>query len=245
MAAVGRREFRIMVVGSLAASVLTLPAPAQDITGPAPPDTSTPTLQDLAKGKENPFAEETSLPITAATGFGIGPNRDTGEEISIQPRFPLALNTDWNLIVRPLVPVTYSPAPEKQFGLGDFQRSFFLTPARVGEWTWGVGPAFQLPTATANALGTGKWSAGPTGALIYSKGPWFAGVLLTQLWSFAGAHRGAVNQTAVEPDVSYNFESGWYVQFDPSITYDWSATSRDAWTVPIGLDVGKAMQIGA
>jgi hypothetical protein len=74
--------------------------------------------------------------------------------------------------VRPLVPTTYSPVPEKRFGLGDIQPSFFLTPARVDQWTWGVGPAFQLPTATANELGTGKWSAGPTGALIYTEGPW-------------------------------------------------------------------------
>jgi hypothetical protein len=234
-----------MVLGSLAASVLALSAPAQDTTGLAPPDTSTPTLQDLAKGKENPFAEEISLPITATTGFGIGPSRATGQEVSIQPRFPLDLNTDWTLIVRPFVPVTYSPAPEQRFGLGDLQPSFFLTPTGVGDWSWGVGPAFQLPTATATALGTGKWSAGPTGALIYSNGPWFAAVLVTQLWSFAGSHRGAVNQTSVEPNVSYNFESGWYVLFDPSITYDWAATARDAWTLPIGLDVGKAMQIDA
>jgi hypothetical protein len=140
--------------------------------------------------------------------------------------------------------MTYSPVPEKRFGLGDIQPSFFLTPARVNQWTWGVGPAFQLPTATSNELGTGKWLAGPTGALIYVEGPWFAGLLVSQLWSFAGAHRAPVNQTSAEPNVSYNFESSGYIQFD-TITHDWTAASRDAWTVPIGLDVGKAMQIGA
>jgi hypothetical protein len=238
-------EFRVMVLGSLAVSVLAPPAPAQDTMGPAPPATTSPTPQDLTKEKQNPFSEETSLPITATTGFGVGANRNTGEELSIQPRFSLPLSTDWNLIVRPLLPVSYLPAPDKRFGVGDIQPSFFLTPARVGAWTWGVGPALQLPTATADALGTGKWSAGPTGALIYSEGPWFAGVLVTQLWSFAGAHRGSVNQTSIEPNVSYSFKSGWYVLFDPGIIYDWSAASRDAWTLPIGLDVGKAVKVGA
>jgi hypothetical protein len=229
-------KLRFAVLNGLAISIVAGPAAAQATTGPTP--------QDIAKEKQNPFAETINLPIEAATGFGVGPHHDIGEELSIQPLFPITLDSNWNLIVRPLLPLSYSPSPEKRFGFGDIQPSFFLTPARVSEWTWGVGPAFQLPTATSSELGTGKWSAGPTGALIYTEGPWFAGVLLSQLWSFAGAHRAPVNQTAAEPNVSYNFESGWYVQFDPTITYDWSAASRDAWTVPLGIDVGKAMQIG-
>jgi hypothetical protein len=72
----------------------------------------------------------------------------------------------------------------------------------------------------------------------------FAGILLTQLWSFAGAPRTAVNQTSTEVDLSYNFESGWYIQTDPTITYDWSATPRQALTLPVGIDVGKVTKIG-
>jgi hypothetical protein len=99
-------------------------------------------------------------------------------------------------------------------------RLLFLTPANATTWIWGVGPIFQLPTASSSELGTGRWSAGPTAALIYSEGPWFNGVLAYQLMSFAGnRERGSVNQTFLEPDVSYNFESGWYVQCEPSITY--------------------------
>jgi hypothetical protein len=34
--------------------------------------------------------------------------------------------------------------------------------------------------------------------------------------SFAGnRERGSVNQTYIEPEISYNFESGWYVDCDP------------------------------
>ena len=96
--------------------------------------------------------------------------------------------------------------------------SFFLTPAHNTGLTWGAGPALLFPTAISNELGTDKWSAGPTGALVYSRSeiPWFAGLLVTQLWSFAGAPRTAVNQTSTEVDLSYNFESGWYIQTDPT-----------------------------
>ena len=108
-----------------------------------------------------------------------------------------------------------------------------------------MGPIFQFPIASSTDLGTAKWSAGPTAALIYSQGPWFGGVLAYHLMSFAGArHRGSVNQTYIEPEVSYNFESGWYAQIDPPITYDWTAEMKNAWVLPVGADVGKAFNIG-
>ena len=166
--------------------------------------------------------------------------------MNIQPVVPFSLNSDWLLIAQPSLTVTYAPTPQEQSGLQDVQTSFFLTPAKANTWIWGVGPIFQFPTASSSELGTGRWSAGPTAALIYSEGPWFNGVLAYQLMSFAGnRERGSVNQTFIEPDVSYNFESGWYVQCEPSITYDWTVDTANAWTIPMGSDIGKAFKIGS
>ena len=62
---------------------------------------------------------------------------------------------------------------------------------------------------------------------------------------FAGnRERGSVNQTLIEPELSYNFESGWYIDTNPSITMDWTADSADAWTLPVGADAGKAFTLG-
>lgn len=64
--------------------------------------------------------------------------------------------------------------------------------------------------------------------------------------SFAGNRdRGSVNWTYIEPQVSYNFESGLYVQCDPAITYDWTADAVNAWTIPIGADIGKVFKMGS
>jgi hypothetical protein len=64
--------------------------------------------------------------------------------------------------------------------------------------------------------------------------------------SFAGnRERGSVNQTYIEPEISYNFESGWYADLDPPITYDWTADTANAWLIPIGADIGKAFKIGS
>jgi hypothetical protein len=227
---------RLALLGVVTSSILAQGAAAAEAEGRTP--------QELAKDRANPFTQTLNIQLNAVTGFDIGPHHDIGERFTVQPLIPLPLDNDWNLIVRPQLPVTFSPDPERRFGLGDIQTSFFLTPARTTGLIWGAGPALQFPAATSNALGTGKLSAGPTGALVYSEGPWFAGILVTQLWSFAGAHRTGVNQTSMEVEISYNFKSGWYIQTDPTITYDWSAVPRQALTLPAGIDVGKVTKIG-
>jgi hypothetical protein len=201
--------------------------------------------QDLAKSVHNPFEDFIKIPIQATTGFRIGPKHNAGESINIEPTVPFRLTSDWDLMARPSVSMTYLPSPHEQFGLNDLQASFFVTPHGANTWIWGVGPIFEFPTATGKQLGTGRWSTGPTGALIYSEGPWFNGILSYHLMSFAGdRNRGSVNQTYIEPLVSYNLDSGWYGQIDPPITYDWTAEKKDAWVLPIGADVGKPCNIG-
>jgi len=92
-------------------------------------------------------------------------------------------------------------------------------------------------------LGSGRWSAGPTAALVYSEGPWLDAILAYHLMSFAGNRkRGSVNQTYIEPQISYNLESGWYADVDPQMTYDWTADTANAWLIPMGADIGKAFQ---
>jgi hypothetical protein len=228
----------------LLSAALAVSAHAQDASQPAQPPASVITAQDLAKSVHNPFEDFVKLSIQSATGFELGPHHNAGDSFNIQPLVPFSLNTQWDVIARPSLTVTYLPSPHEQFGVADLQTSFFLTPAKATTWIWGVGPIFQFPTASSPELGSGRWSAGPTAALIYSEGPWFGGILAYQLMSFAGNRdRGSVNQTYLEPEISYNFESGWYVQCDPPITYDWTADSANAWTIPMGIDVGRVFKV--
>lgn len=207
------------------------------------PTSATP--QELAISVHNPFEDYIKVQLQSTTGFNIGRHHNAGDAVSIQPFFPIPLDSEWDLFLRPNISITYQPSPHEQFGLNDLQSSFFISPHNANKWVWGVGPILQMPTATSDELGTGRWSAGPTAALIYSSGPWFNGVLTYQLMSFAGDRaRGSVNQTYVEPELSYNFESGWYIDTDPQITFDWTANEADGWTVPLGLDLGKAFNVG-
>ncbi len=238
----------VMVVGLTVGALLGAPAHAQQASPSSAPTSSAKvvTPEDLAKSVHNPFADFIKLPLQATTGFSIGPHHNAGEALNIEPLIPFSLSPQWDLMARPSLSATYQPSPNEQYGLNDLQSSFFLTPHDADEWIWGAGPVFQFPTATSDAFGTGRWCAGPTAALLYDNGPWFGGVVTYQLMSFAGDRaRGSVNQTYLEPEVSYNFDSGWYVDVDPPMTFDWTADAANGWTVPIGADVGDAFNVGS
>ena len=241
----GRRSCRFLLILSVLALGSWRGASAQT-QQPTPLPTSTVSLQDLAKIVHNPFEDYVKLPFQFSTGFNVGPNHNVGASLNFQPLIPFRLTSEWDLMARPSLNLTYLPGPGEQFGLQDLQTSFFFTPHDLDIWLWGIGPVLQFPTASSTGLGNGKWAAGPTAAFIYENGPWFAGILTYQLMSYAGnKDRGSINQTYLEPQVSYNWESGWFADVDPQMTFDWTADSSNGWTIPLGADAGKAFIIGS
>jgi hypothetical protein len=102
-----------------------------------------------------------------------------------------------------------------------------------------------MPTATDGQLGSGKWSGGPTGVVLFQPKWGTVGGLARQLWSFGGgSDRTHVNQSLIEPFVNYNLPNGWYLISDIIITANWQADSSNRWTVPLGGGVGKLLKIG-
>lgn len=240
-----RLRLVLCIVGLLLSAYLTAPAHSQQSSTPAPSPAAL-SDQALAIAVHNPFEDFIKVPIESDTGFQLGRSHKVGDEVNIEPLLPFSLNADWDLFARPSLTIAYSPTPHEQSGLEDLQTSFFLSPAKNSTWVWGVGPIFGFPTASSSELGSGRWSAGPTAALVYSEGPWLNAILTDQLMSFAGNRkRGSVNQTYIEPVISYNFESGWYADVDPQMTFDWTADAANAWTIPMGADVGKAFNLGS
>jgi hypothetical protein len=205
--------------------------------------------EDLAKETQNPVSDLISVPFESNFNFGVGPNDDLQYILYVQPVVPFRLSKDWNLITRTIIPLIdqpeLGPGVGDVFGLGDIQLSQFLSPAKSGALIWGIGPIFQFPTATDDALGSDKWSAGPTAAALTIRGPWVAGALVNHLWSFAGDDdRADVNQTLIQPIVNYNLPGGWFLSSVPYITANWETDGDDRWTVPIGIGVGKVHRFG-
>jgi hypothetical protein len=162
--------------------------------------------EELAKQLANPIASLISVPIQSNVDWNIGP-ADDGYRITtnIQPVIPFALNDDWNVISRTILPVVYQdeilPGAGDQFGLGDVVQSVFFSPSAptANGIIWGVGPVFLLPTGTDPLLSAEKWGAGPTAVALTQRGPWTVGGLANHIWSFAGdSSRADVNSTFVQ-----------------------------------------------
>lgn len=176
---------------------------------------------------------------------GIEKKERTQHVVNIQPVLPVSLGK-LNLINRFIIPVIDQPLGEDdhEFGLGDIQYSMFLSPAQPGRVIWGVGPAISVPTATDDALGTGKWSAGPGVVALAMPGKWVVGALANNIWSFAGdSDRPEVNAMLIQPFINRNFKNGWYATTSPVITANWKADSDERWTVPVGGGFGKIFKV--
>jgi len=202
----------------------------------------------LAKAAQNPIANLISFPLQNNTAFGIGPYERAQNVLNIQPVIPFHISEKWNLITRTILPVVWQPNDQPTqgwFGFGDLNPSLFLSPAKPGKLIWGVGPAFVFPTATAEQLGQGKFSLGPSVVVLSTPGHWVLGALVNNVWSVAGPHqRAVVNQMLLQWFVNYNMKKGWYFTTSPIITADWRAPSGNQAVVPFGGGMGRIMKIG-
>ena len=225
----------------------------------------------MREAAQNPIADLISAPFQNNTNFDIGHTDNAQNVLNIQPVYPTHLNANWNLITRPILPVIDQPPflsgpelraaeqvvgpeiGETEFGLGDLTPEFFFsprTPIQLGSGAslvWGLGPAFQFPTATNEILGTGKWSAGPGLVVFLSDRPLHitTGFLILNLWSFAGDEdRANVNAMTLQPFFNYNLPKGWYLTSSPLITANWEAGDDNRWTLPIGGGIGRIFKIG-
>jgi hypothetical protein len=161
----------------------------------------------------------------------------------------MGISKNWNLITRIIQPIVWQPYPNQnsggEYGLGDMNPTFFLSPRNPGKLIWGVGPAFVIPTATNDILGQGKFSLGPSVVLLTQPGHWTIGGLVNNVWSVAGSGgRPPVNQMLLQYFLNYNLKHGWYITSQPIITADWRASSGNVWTVPFGGGIGKIAKLG-
>ena len=203
---------------------------------------------ELAKKLANPVASLISVPFQFNYDEGFGPQNANKWTLNVQPVVPVALNDDWNLIVRTIVPVIYQESiadgVDSTFGLGDTVQSFFISPKAptAGGWIWGAGPVFLWPSATDDMLGSQKWGAGPTGLLLKQEHGWTYGILANHIWSYAGdGNRSEVNLTFIQPFLSYTWPTATTLGVNTESTYDWVG---DQWTVPLNLWISQLVRFG-
>jgi len=104
----------------------------------------------------------------------------------------------------------------------------------IKDFSWGLGPIVTVPTASNLILGTGKVLLGPEAVIIYTRGHWVIGAMISNSW--LDPLRDSVNLFYTQAFINYNIPhgQGWYLVSTPIITTDWNAPPSTRWTVPLG-----------
>jgi hypothetical protein len=220
---------------------------------------SEPDLTEINKNITNPVSDLWSIAFQQNNfilDMGPGQPDHWNSNLNFQPVMPVALNSNWNLITRPVLTLFNSvPHPDpnnpqdidRTTGFGDTTLMELVSPSPnlVGSWLLGLGPTFISPTASSDYTGQGKWQVGPAAIVGYLSQKWILGGLIQNWTSFGGSGDQDVNQMNLQPIVAYFLPDGWSVGYSGNVLANWKADKAgDTWTIPLGLIVGKVLKIG-
>lgn len=216
---------------------------------------------EMAKKLQDPLANIKAVMTDNAIGFNTGDDEGTSYGFQIQPIYAMDMpDLGFTFIPRAVIPIMGlepgtktiitgddgNPTPSgtsQVWGLADTTLQFFFAPHLKSKWKWGIGPQVSLATHTDDKLKGPDWGAGIAGVVVgnITESIAFAGIVGNH-WSFDGDFNSAVFQ----PMFFYNFQSipGAYLAYNAVISADWKADSDNTWTVPLGLSVGRAFDMG-
>jgi hypothetical protein len=149
-------------------------------------------------------------------------------------------------LMRASLPVNTNPVlpgADHETGLGDFN-AFAAYLIDVGPGiSFGVGPLINVPTATDDVLGSGKWSLGLANVAFVATNPKLLyGYLLTWQASVAGDDdRADVSIAAFQPLLIGQLGGGTYWRSTGIMNYDFES---DGYNVPIGIGIGQVWKSG-
>jgi hypothetical protein len=211
-------------------------APAS--TAPASTPPGAPSAQEM-KDANDPLASMASINLQ---NYYAGRLSETPDASADNFVFRLAVPFG-DFLMRASLPVVTTSSPgASASGLGDLNVfvTWKLSPAH-SSYTFGVGPLYVAPTATEDALGSGKHQLGAAVILLDSIGPLLVGTLLQYQHSVAGdADRAATSVLIPQVFAMLQVGGGTYLRSAPIATFDLESGN---YNVPFGLGIGHVVKV--
>ncbi len=209
---------------------------------------------ELAKQSQDPLSGLILMPVEYSYFPSVGPLDKPAHQVIFEPTFPIKINDEWQILTHTLIPFVKLPeigSSDTSSGLSNITTSALLTSKKNAKYTWGIGGGLMFPTASNTApltwtntpTGYDCWAAGPAVVGVYKDGPWVAGALVNQMWSFGGG-TASVNTMEIQGFAFYNWGDGYYIGSMPRMIVDWSKSADQGTLLPLGLQVGKLFMIG-
>jgi hypothetical protein len=210
--------------------------------------------EEIARLMDNPVGELIQLPIqydrvtVEEPLFGVDLDVST---LKIIPTFPIGRGS-WRLVNRFVTAFAdvSDPFGGSTSGFADLTYVGALTPGESrdlarGKMIWAVGPTLVFPTASEDALGQGKYQAGPAAAAAYLGPRLTLGLFGQHWWSYAGDEaRPEVSQSNIQYFWYVRLPNQWAIGASPSVTIDWNAGGGTAVDVPLGIGINKTLFLG-
>jgi len=204
--------------------------------------------EEMAKASQNPVSNFFNFPFQNNTNYAFGPYERTQNVLNIQPVLPFSLGSKINMINRIIIPVITQPSfteDNSSTGIGDVLYTAWFSPAKASKVIWGLGPVFQLPTASdsnhGSEFGSGEFGIGPSVVLLTMIDQWVAGAVINQINTFGDA---STSKFFVNYFINYNLPKAWYLVSAPIVTANWKAEDGQKWLVPFGGGIGKVVKLG-
>jgi len=201
---------------------------------------------DAAAQANNPLANMTAFNLQDYYIGRLTETDDDANQFWLRYAQPFTLfGGKW--LMRASLPLNSYPAPPDggtETGLGDVNAfAAYLIDTGDPALSFGFGPQLTAPSATEDALGSGKWSAGFANVLFNARSKKLQyGYLLTWQASFAGDDdRQDVNIGAFQPFLFYQLGHGTYLRSAPIWAYNFE---NDAYSIPVGLGIGQVIPKG-
>lgn len=229
-----KHSLRLFVGVLLAVGLLTQTAQAEEES-----------KADIASQANNPLANMKAFNLH---NYYIGEQTGSGESADqfwLRYAQPFKLGGNW--LMRASLPINSFPTlpdGDKETGLGDLNVfAAYLFDTGNPAISFGFGPEIIAPTASKDALGSGKWSAGFANILFDARSKKIQyGYLLTWATSFAGeGDQADVNSGAFQPFAMYQLGKGVYLRSTGIWTYDFETYN---YSVPVGFGIGKVFKKG-
>lgn len=208
--------------------------------------------EEAARKASDPLGNVRALMTDNTIAFQAGASgNDTSFGFQLQPVYAIP-GEKLNMIPRAIVPIAgleagvvapplgSEPRPDagSTWGLSDTILQYFISPKSESAWKWGMGPQVSLRTRTSDRLAGAGWGGGLAAVVFGGSGQWSYGAFASQIWGQDG-----FSVLTLQPIVIYMLRSfpGAYIGYNNSMTYDWSADSGNAFTLPLGLTFGRAI----
>jgi len=210
--------------------------------------------EEIALLMDNPVGELIQLPIQydrLTIEEPISGAELSASTLKIIPTFPVGRGS-WRLVNRFVTAFAdvSNPFGGSTSGFADLTYVGALTPGESrdlarGKMIWAVGPTLVFPTASEDALGQGKYQAGPAAAAAYLGPKLTLGLFGQHWWSYAGDEaRADVSRSNLQYFWYVRLPNQWAIGASPSITVDWKAVGGTAVDIPLGIGINKTLFLG-